>query len=76
MQSFDIRRLHTFLLNKYLMLYSKHLDINRFKNACKEFLEASGHKVSSVKVLGDEVHLQYKENGTGDMYSTVFKPWV
>jgi hypothetical protein len=58
------------------MLYSKYLDINRFKNACKEFLEASGHKVFNAKIIGNEVHLQYKEMRTGDSYHTVFKPWV
>jgi 5-methylthioribose kinase len=58
------------------MLYSKHFDIKRFKNACIEFINASEHKVSNAKVIGDEVHLQYKEAGTGDVYHVVFKPWV
>ena len=52
------------------------IDITRFKNACVEFINASGHKVISGKIIGDEIHLQYKEAGTGDLYHTVFKPWV
>ena len=53
-----------------------NIDLNRFKNACVEFINASGHKVSSAKIIEDEVHLKYQESGTGDLYSTVFKPWV
>lgn len=67
-----IHRLHTFIL--FLVFMS--IDITRFKNACKELLEASGHKVISAKAIGYEVHLQYKEAGTGDAYHVVFKPWV
>lgn len=52
------------------------IDMIRFKNASKEFLEASGHKVTSAKIIGDVPHLQYKEVGTGDAYHVVFKPWV
>ena len=58
------------------MKHIVQIDMTRLKEASKEFLEASGHKVTSVKVIGDEVHLQYKEAGTGDLYHTVFKPWV
>jgi hypothetical protein len=59
------------------MTHMVQIDINRFKNACVEFINASGHKVISAKVMDEcVIHLQYKEAGTGDMYYTVFKPWV
>jgi hypothetical protein len=42
-----------------------NIDMIRFKNVCIEFLEASGHKVTSAKIIENEIHLQYKEASQG-----------